>query len=832
MNAISYPVTRTCTETIIEQMNNSFYKLETKETKYGICFFCRIKFKNNNIPFLFISNPFSDSKYLANKKSIKLTKNNGEKINIKFGKTLYINIGLSIIMREIEENNEIEFLEIDDNLYEEDPEIFLYKQPIYIIHYDKNKSDNFVSYGNLNNINRNELIFSCNMSNIYSNSVPIFNQRNNKIIGIYKSEVKKSNRGIFFKHLIKGFIQEYIKVNKRLKNSQKFKNEIEIFFEIKEEDKNKNIYFLDKYDNLKEINVSDVDIYLNNNPIQKENKKNYFQTAEEGDFCIKLIFNGFLTDSSSMFSGCEKIKKINFVSFNTTYITNMEYMFYECKNLKNINLLSFDTNIVQNMSYIFYQCINLVYFDFSSFNTNNVVNMSNMFNGCESLKYIDLSCISTKNVVDMSNMFNGCKKLISINLTSFDTKKVTDMRYMFNECTNLLNLDLSSFDTRNITETSHMFLYCKKLDNLDLLIHNIKNISNNDNEIYQEYLIRNLTDSEFKENPIKLKYKYDFTNDGITQSNIYNFEVFVGLKDKNEYIVFRIINNKSLDVMRIIDKKLITSLQESDGVNFIKYYMKNIKEDYLLSSTYGHDALIWDIQNNYNLKYKLQTKFFGDIHYALLLFNLYNEDYILISTINSNILFAYYEKSKLYKFEDNTPFVKDIYNTNNNHTNYMIPWIYNKKYYIIDLCNKKISINNLFEDENYAELSKEPEGIHLSGYLYDENYLCVSDQTNSNIRIWDLVNKTIIKQINYNASYAYMTIPWNSKYTIVGCGGCFVIINIEENKVIKYIEVKKSQALGIKKIKINEYGECLIVFSSKEFNNIGGSHLDIKLFGF
>ena len=136
--------------------------------------------------------------------------------------------------------------------------------------------------------------------------------------------------------MIKGFIQEYIKVNKRLKNSQKFKNEIEIFFEIKEEDKNKNIYFLDKYDNLKEINISNVDIYLNNNPIKKENKKNYFQTAEEGDFCIKLIFNGFLTDSSSMFSGCEKIKKINFVSFNTTYITNMEYMFYECKNLKNI----------------------------------------------------------------------------------------------------------------------------------------------------------------------------------------------------------------------------------------------------------------------------------------------------------------------------------------------------------------------------------------------------------------------------------------------------------------------------------------------------------------
>lgn len=632
--------------------------------------------------------------------------------------------------------------------------------------------------------------------------------------------------------MIKEFIKEYIKANKRIKISHKFKNEIELFFEIKKEDINKNIYFLDKYGNLKELNISNINIYLNNNPIQKENKKNYFQTDKEGDFCIKLIFNGFLTDASYMFSGCEKIKKINFISFNTNYITNMEYMFYECKDLKKINLLSFDTNIVQNMSYIFYQCINLVNFDFSSFNTSNVINMSNMFYGCESLKYIDLSCISTKNVVDMSNMFNGCKNLIGINLTSFDTKKVTNMRYMFNECMNLLNLDLSSFDTRNTTETSHIFLHCKKLDNLDSLIHNIKNISNNDYEIYQEYLIRNLTDAEFKGNPTKIKFKYDLTNNGIAHGNIINFEVFVGLKDKNEYFVYENINNKSIDVMRIIDKYFITSLKESNGAKLIKYYMKNINEDYLLSSNYQHLTLIWDIQNNYSLKYKLKTKFDGNIHYALLLFNIYNEDYILLSTTNNNGFFAYYEKIKLYKFEDNTPFVKDIYNTDNNYTNYMIPWFYNKKYYIIDLCNKKISINNLFENENYAELSKEPEGDHLSGYLYDENYLCVSDKTNSNIRIWDLVDKTIIKQINYDASYAYMTIPWNSKYTIVGGGGCFVIINIEENKVIKYLEVKQSQALGIKKIKINQYGECLVISSSKKYNVIGGSHLDIKLFGF
>ena len=68
--------------------------------------------------------------------------------------------------------------------------------------------------------------------------------------------------------------------------------------------------------------------------------------------------------------------------------------------------------------------------------------------------------------------------------------------------------------------------------------------------------------------------------------------------------------------------------------------------------------------------------------------------------------------SKLYEFKDKTTFVKNIYETNKNSTNYMIPWLYNNKYYIIECCDYEISINNIFEDENYANLSKEPEGVH------------------------------------------------------------------------------------------------------------------------
>ena len=825
----SYPLSMKCTETILKQMNNSLYKLEEINGKFWVGFFCHIKYRNKKIPVLITTYPLFDLKYIAQKNELIIYKNNGEEIIIKLGKTLYINRDYSILVIDVEENNKIEFLELDEALYEKEPEKFYFNQPIYIIHCDKNKNDNYVSYGNERKIYKNELIFSCNMNNIYSNSSPIFNQNNNKIIGIFKNNSENKNRGLFFKYIIKEFIYEYINQNKRLNYSQNYKNEIDIFFDIKKEDINKDIYFLDKYDNLKELNIFKTDIYLNNKHIKNEDKKKYFKSDKEGQFCIKLIFEGYLTDISYIFSGCEKIKEINFISFYTNYITNMEYMFYECINLKNIkNLFSFDTENVLNMSYMFYQCINLINFDLSSFNTTNVLNMSNMFNGCENLKYIDLSSFNTSKVVDLSNMFNGCKNLVNVDLSSFNTKNVIDMRYIFNDCKNLVNLNLSSFDFKNVKETSHMFFGCSKLNNLNSLILNIKNISNRDKEIYEEYIIQNKVKGDFKENPAKLKFKYDLTNYGVTNGSINNFEVFIGLKDKKEYIVYQNQNN-NLEIMRIIDKTITTSLKGAVGITFIKYFKKDISEDFLLSCDYMHSIIIWDIQNNFNIKYKFKSNYFGLIHYALLLFNIYNEDYILLSSTNRNI-FIKYDYSKLYKFKEETPFVKDIYNTDTNYTNYMIPWSYNKKYYIIELCDEKISINNLFENENYAVLSKEPEGDHQCGYIYNENYLCVSDSTNSNIRIWDLVNKTVNKQIDYNENYGYETIQWNNKYCIVGGGGCFLIIDIEEGKVVKYTEVKDCQVLGIKKIIINNYGECLIGSVSKNFFLIGGSHIDIKLF--
>ena len=148
----------------------------------------------------------------------------------------------------------------------------------------------------------------------------------------------------------------------------------------------------------------------------------------------------------------------------------------------------------------------------------------------------------------------------------------------------------------------------------------------------------------------------------------------------------------------------------------------------------------------------------------------------------------------------------------------MIPWLYKNKYYIIECCIYKISINNMLDDECYANLTMNPEGDHYCGYIYNDNYLCVSDNDNNCIRIWDLVNKVKYKEIKYEGRCGRENIPWNNKYTILGCEGGIVIINIEEGKMIKKIKLDNMDVYGVKKMKINYIGKCLVI--SENINNI------------
>ena len=70
-----------------------------------------------------------------------------------------------------------------------------------------------------------------------------------------------------------------------------------------------------------------------------------------------------------------------------------------------------------------------------------------------------------------------------------------------------------------------------------------------------------MNEIDFKENPQNLKFKYQLTNKRTDSGCLRNFDVFIGLKDKIEYIIYNNKNNYNLDIMRINDQSIITSLK-------------------------------------------------------------------------------------------------------------------------------------------------------------------------------------------------------------------------------------------------------------------------------
>ena len=224
----------------------------------------------------------------------------------------------------------------------------------------------------------------------------------------------------------------------KVTNNNNIKNEIKLTLEVKSEDINKEIYFLDntngefvindttqfhRHDFLKELNDSNVELYIND---IKYKYQKYFKPDKKGIYNILLKFYHPITDCSFMFSYCKNLKNIDLSSFDTTNLTNMGYMFSGCSNITNFNLSSINTKKVTNMNYMFSGCRTLTQLDLSSFNTENAINMNNMFGNCKNLNDIDLSSFDTKKVIDLHNILLGCFNLKKMKIKRELYEKIKD----------------------------------------------------------------------------------------------------------------------------------------------------------------------------------------------------------------------------------------------------------------------------------------------------------------------------------------------------------------------------------------------------------------------
>ena len=313
----------------------------------------------------------------------------------------------------------------------------------------------------------------------------------------------------------------------------------------------------------------------------------------------------------------------------------------------------------------------------------------------------------------------------------------------------------------------------------------------------------------FSQNPNNLKYNEILATNHSNAGKLSNFLVFNGLKDNIPYLIYNNETNFNLEVMRLNDNTIVNSLKKhANKVTVINHYKKSSNIDYLLSCDLNKLVVIWDIQNNFNIKATIQEQYSGIIWDAHLLLNVFNKDYILLSSGKKG------ESIKLYELKDNsTQFVKNIVGTKEHITNYMIPWFFNFKYYVIKFYND-ISIHNLFENECYAELTAE-KSSYFCGFIYNKNYLCANDRNNNLLRIWDLMNKNMIRQIRYDGESGREIIQWNDTYAIIACKYSFIIIDLEKEEMSSKISIKRCLG-GVKKVFLDRLGECLIV---SDFNN-------------
>jgi len=320
---------------------------------------------------------------------------------------------------------------------------------------------------------------------------------------------------------------------------------------------------------------------------------------------------------------------------------------------------------------------------------------------------------------------------------------------------------------------------------------------------------------KFHKNP-NFKFKHIITKENDSKGVNDIFEVYLSYKDNKEYIASPVIYKSNIDIFILVDNKKLISLKGHKRIiRTIRYFINNKNyNEYLISSDDNKMVIIWDITNNYTIKYIIDTKYKDFITSCLLVFPLnINDNYIITSSKHiSNVIDE--SATKIYSL-DNGQYIKCINNSNNSYISYLLSW-YNKKnnkYYLIELAYKNIIINNILENELYCELKNDLETYQNSGFIFNKDnieYLCCSS-VNGYINIWDLYNKNIFQTINTNGCFLMHIINWGNKYIIVADlkKNSFKIIDIEMEKIISNYK-QKIGVVSIKKIYHPIYGESIL----------------------
>ena len=201
---------------IIKQIETSICKIRCQDGGNGTGFFCIIPFpdKFHQIPVLMTNHHVISEDDLGKNNKIKFTINNDKlsfEITIDDFRKIYTNKSYDVTIIEIKENDNLDmnsFLEIDDQIFNDNPNDIYRGKTIYLIGYPKGGKPKNAN-GLIKDINENtyDIRHFCR-SEPGSSGCPILNLNNNRVIGIHKGAAKKGqnwNLGTLLKEPIKDF---------------------------------------------------------------------------------------------------------------------------------------------------------------------------------------------------------------------------------------------------------------------------------------------------------------------------------------------------------------------------------------------------------------------------------------------------------------------------------------------------------------------------------------------------------------------------------------------------------------------------------------------------
>lgn len=361
------------------------------------------------------------------------------------------------------------------------------------------------------------------------------------------------------------------------------------------------------------------------------------------------------------------------------------------------------------------------------------------------------------------------------------------------------------------------------LNNLNIINESKINIMNNNINS------NNIDDLQLKSSPIpNLIFQENITihcdcTFGLSDS----IDVFKSIKDNNYYIILSNNQNNNIEIIDIISKNLLKSL-EGNTSRFIllKYYLNTInKIEYLITADIKGIIKVISISDNYNIISKIifpkELKNSWKFINCSVLFNIQiNSNKMDIIIVSSRARYSEEYPTKIYDLK-NGLLLKDVSNTKNNKTRFIIPWYNetNDQYYLIEFCEDLLIIVSLFHNEIYAKLDEEKFKTYSSGFIYKKNkidYLYTATSS-SEINIWDLYNKELVKKIRIsnklNNMRLYGLLLWRENYLIVNndTNKSIIVIELTQNNVVTCFWNKHNESVRcLKRIKHKIYGECLL----------------------